>query len=262
MLAACRNDRVDAVRLRSGRRGRPSAAGCHAAIHGELRRPRPHDTVLSRPRGRSRPGDGPHVVHAARIACSKGHVDAARLLLERGAEIFREDIPGVTAHYAAIHGGHAAMADWLARISAAGGWTRYLSEPRYAMVALRELVSRERARREREFGGKEKLLDFLFPGDQPPPQVTKQAEPRAHIPPAEAYRRRRRAGAQPLLAAEPALPVRPHLPDELFALIVRFYSGGEPPRDEAARTAADEERSANARAKFLRIMQGGRPYFL
>ena len=62
---------------------------------------------------------------------------------------------------------------------------------------LRELVARARARREHAFHGKERLLDFLFPGDQVPPQANKQ--PRRHT----------------------------RLPDDLFPLIARFYWCGE-----------------------------------
>ena len=94
----------------------------------------------------------------------------------------------------ALNQGHDAMAAWLARIRDAGGWTRYLSEPRYRLVVLRELVARNLARRRRADSGKEQLLDFLFPGDQP--------------------RRRARRLQQ-------------RLPDELFSIIARYYWGGE-----------------------------------
>lgn len=49
------------------------------------------------------------------------------------------------------------MVAWLERILQCGGWTRYVSEPRYQLVVLRELVARARARREqRAFHGKER----------------------------------------------------------------------------------------------------------
>jgi len=103
------------------------------------------------------------------IACAKGHVDAARLCLERGAFLwFRARInrdTSRTPYQAARFHRYEAMAAWLARVEAVG-WAHYLSEPRYALVVLRELVSRRRAQRPREFTGKERVLEFLFPGDQ------------------------------------------------------------------------------------------------
>ena len=89
------------------------------------------------------------------------------------------------------------MAAWLSRIQAAGGWTRYFSDPRYKLVVLRELVARARARRRRADAGKEQLLDVLFPGDQ---------------------------------SRKRAQRCQPRLPDELFSIIVRYYWGGEPSR--------------------------------
>ena len=131
------------------------------------------------------------------IACCYGHVDAARLCMERGADINRASaVTGRTPHDVARHSGHPAMAAWLARILAAGGWTRYISESRYKLVVLRELVARGRARRERVFPfakeqtplyGQEHIVDLLFPGDH------------ARID-------------------------QPRLPDELFAIIVGYYS--------------------------------------
>ena len=96
----------------------------------------------------------------------------ATLLLERGADINRAGGlgSGITPHSCAVNQGHAALAAWLVRILAAGSWTRYkqnLSEPRYALVVLRGLAASGRARRERAFDGKELVLDFLFPSDQP-----------------------------------------------------------------------------------------------
>jgi len=107
------------------------------------------------------------------------------------------------------------MAAWLSRVRVLG-WTRHLSEPRYKLVVLRELVARERARRERALPGKELVLNFLFPGDQPPPRATKQAKR------------------------------GPRLPDELFSVIARYYWCGEPSAEEEAAAAA--ERAATAAA--------------
>ena len=135
-------------------------------------------------------------------ACMKGSVDAARLLLERGVDINRPWSPGgdgKTPHGLALDFRHAAMAAWLARIRAAGGWSRHCTETRYALVVLRELVVKGRARRERAllraFHGNERVLAFLFPGSDP-------------------------------------LPSR--LPNSLFPLVARYYWDGGPSAEETA----------------------------
>jgi len=119
------------------------------------------------------------------IACQEGHAEVVRLCLERGADLERANWQGLTPLDAAR--GRVAMVAWLARIRAMGGW----AEPWYALVVLRELVARGRARRVRHsaFCGKDPLSDSLFPGDH--------------------SRRGQR------------------LPDELFAIIVHYY-GGQP----------------------------------
>ena len=110
----------------------------------------------------------------------------ARLLVERGADITAKTSFGNTPRFYAQANGFLALAAWLKRIQAHGGWTRYLSLPRYKLVLLRELVARGRARRERALFGKERVLDLLFPGDQ-----TNQ----------------------------------PQLPNSVFPLVVRYYWG-------------------------------------
>ena len=86
------------------------------------------------------------------------------------------------------------------------------------MVVLRAIVAQGRARRERAFHGKERVLDLLFPGDQPPPQANKQA--RRH---------------------------QPRLPDDVFSVIARFYwGGGLWAEEEAAVVAEVAEREAAA----------------
>ena len=113
----------------------------------------------------------------------------------------------MTPHAAARHFGYPAMAAWLARITAVG-WASYLSEPRYALAVLRELTARGRARRERTFHGKEYVLDLLFPDGRPNTRANRD---------------------------------QPRLPDELFAIIARYY-GGLSAEDEAvvaAEPAAD-----------------------
>lgn len=122
-------------------------------------------------------------------ACYYGRVDAVQLLLERGANVNQVCESGRTLPTIARERGYPTAAAWLARIQAQGGWTHHVSAPRYKLVVLRELAARRRARRQRAFYGKEHVLDFLFPGDQP-------------------TRRPRRM---------------PRLPDELFSIILRYY---------------------------------------
>ena len=140
-------------------------------------------------------------------ACYSGNTDAARLCIEHGADMLRVNgVGGVTPLDAARsfarrssgwrEGGDGRIAAWLERVQEVGGWARYLSEPRYKLVVLRELVARGRARRERAFHGNELALDFLFPG-QPCPKANKQARRIAH------------------------------LPDDLFTLIARYYWCGD-----------------------------------
>ena len=129
------------------------------------------------------------------IASINGHIDAARLCLERGADVFRADDQGANPYHGAETEGHAEMAAWLAVVQSMG-WKRYLSVPRYELVVLRELAARGRARRQRAFFGKERALDLLFPA---------------------AARRSTRSNRR-----------QSHLPDELFCIIMRYYWGGEP----------------------------------
>ena len=98
---------------------------------------------------------------------------------------------------AALNNGHVATADWLSRIQACGGWTRYLY-PRYKLVVLRDAVARGLARRERAFDGKERVLDFLFPS------------PGSGRPNTRAKRN------------------QSCLPDDVFSIIARYYWCGEP----------------------------------
>ena len=132
------------------------------------------------------------------VACRHGRIDVARLCFERGAALWSSQDEGRSPSEMARTRGHAAMAAWLGRIQAVG-WARYLSEPRYKLVVLRELA-KGRAQRERAFDGKELVLDFLFPGaGQPPSRGNKQA-------------RRQRA----------------RLPDELFSIIRALLLGRRP----------------------------------
>mmetsp|Transcript_5427 Transcript_5427/g.16096 ORF Transcript_5427/g.16096 Transcript_5427/m.16096 type:complete len:304 (-) Transcript_5427:62-973(-) len=129
-------------------------------------------------------------VSPLQLACKNAKVTTARLLLECGANINRlhPDLVRAVGHGS----GRDAAVAWLARVRAAG-WTRYLSEPRYKLVVLRDLAGRGRAQRVHTFHGNELALDFLFPG-QPSSQAKRVA----------------------------------HLPDDIFAIITRYYWCGEP----------------------------------
>ena len=159
-----------------------------------------------------------HLEGTVKFGYNTGHVSEWPRLLGAAprADVDRR-LFGGTPHDIAREYGHAAMAAWLARIQPVG-WKRHLCEPRYKLVVLRELVARGRAARRHlasgstagaralwaarrqlaftpdAFFGREQVLDFLFPGDQPAPQANKQANKQA------------RRG-------------RPHLPDELFSII-------------------------------------------
>ena len=130
---------------------------------------------------------------------------AARLCLERGADIHVADQSGVMAHHAARGNGHTTIAAWLDRIRA-GGWAHHLSEPRYALAVLRALAARGRPRRRRAELGKEQLSDFLFPGDRPNKRARRQ---------------------------------QPFLPDDLFAIVLRYYRGGGLSAEEEAAQVAE-----------------------
>ena len=133
------------------------------------------------------------------IACELGQVAAARLLLEYGADIHHSSrSDGATPHSVALDEGHTAMAAWLARICEVG-WTRFLSEPKYQLVVLRELVARGQARRAAS-GDDAQLLDFLFPGNIP---------------------RRTRSSKQ--------AKAGPRLPDDLLPHILGFWWAGDGP---------------------------------
>ena len=131
-------------------------------------------------------------------ACAEGHVDAARLCLGRGAKFSRLLMDNNFFTSTAVKA-------WLRRMFEAGGWTCYLSEPRYQLVLTRKMAAKGWAQRKRKFSGKDparefrhvRLLDFLFPGEQPPPQAKQRR-------------------------------VQPCLPDDLFPLVIRYYWGGQP----------------------------------
>ena len=83
---------------------------------------------------------------------------------------------------------------------------RHASEPRYALVVLRELVVRGRARRQRAFCGNEQSLDLLFPGARSNTRAKRDL---------------------------------PRLPDELFAIIARYWWDGGMSAEEKAAAAGE-----------------------
>mmetsp|Transcript_17891 Transcript_17891/g.54488 ORF Transcript_17891/g.54488 Transcript_17891/m.54488 type:complete len:153 (-) Transcript_17891:154-612(-) len=139
---------------------------------------------------------------------TRGRVDAAQLCLERGADINQalKWPRGMTPQKIARDRGHMAMTAWLALIRDLG-WARYdVAATRYKLVVLRAAAARGRARRQHAFYGKELVLDFLFPSDQSPLD-------------------------------------QPHLPDELFSIIARFWWGGGWSAKEEIAAAVEAEES-------------------
>ena len=149
-----------------------------------------------------------------KVAAAKGHFELAALCLSHGADVNAYTRQPQFAPQLTCHPG---IVTWLDRILVAGSWARYLSAPRYALVVLRELVARGRARRRPQvfLGIKEQVLDWLFPGGHS--------------------------------------RGRPRLPDDVFSVIARYYwggglSGGLSAEEEAvvARRAAAHEAEAAA----------------
>ena len=84
-------------------------------------------------------------------AAGNHRVDVVRLLLRRGADITRVDIDGRDALDHALDTGDLYQAyfdtvDLLIDVNAAGTWKSYVNEPRVALVRLRLLCARGRAR--------------------------------------------------------------------------------------------------------------------
>ena len=190
-------------------------------------------------------------------ASEYGRVDCARLLLEWGADILaRNEYERRPDKVAKIHG-YTTMGKWLKRIRLVG-WTHYVSAPRYKLVALRALVARGQARWEGTFHGKELVLDFLFPSDQPPPSRDDAIEPLV-APLQDAMdlsrgtremviRKMLHAAYDAGAASRPQANKRarrhqPRLPDELFSIIARFWWGGGWSAKEEIAAAVEAEES-------------------
>ena len=156
------------------------------------------------------------------MACQHAHVEVARLCLAHGSDISRAAEERTTPYESALRKGYVTMAAWLKRIQHRG-WKRHLSEPRYALVVLKELTASGRARRRRASFGKEQVhefqrvrtLDFLFPSDPPPTQASK-----------------------------------PRLPDDVFSVIARYYWGGGMSSEEEAAHAREVAARRAARGGY------------
>ena len=128
------------------------------------------------------------------------------------------------------------------------------------MVLLRAAAARGSARRERAFHGKEPVLDCLFPcgdSDRPASDAVLDELPDHELEAmiergrrAELVLERRRGGDSD---QTPPPATKPHLPDDLFRLVVRYYwGGGLSPEEEAAEAAAAELVAAARQARAAR----------
>jgi len=217
MHAACLNGKCDAATLLLDRGAEVDCLQNDGAapLHGTCFKGYIDATRLLLDRGATIDRENHRGATALHATCLAGHADVARLLLERGADYNRSFGDFLPQNLARLHG-HAALADWLARVRAVG-WAQHLSESRYKLVVLRGLAARGDARRERAFYGKEKLLDLLFPGGRANARATRG---------------------------------QPRLPDELFAIVARYYwGGGMSVEEEIADAAEKEERAAQIRAE-------------
>jgi len=151
------------------------------------------------------------------------------LLLDRGADIERGP------ENAARVGGHPTMAAWQV------GWARYLSEPRYALVVLRELVAGGRARRR---GATPPLRSVACRPTRAPTHfdcttaagVAKAIARTAPSSRDEFDASRDESGADSgkervldfLFVPGDQQANKPSLPDDVFSIIARYYWCGEP----------------------------------
>ena len=78
-------------------------------------------------------------------AANHGQIDICRLLLSRGASLDVRDNSGDDPEARAQIRGHAATADVLAAVRAAGGWPAYARAPRVQLLMLRILCEQGRA---------------------------------------------------------------------------------------------------------------------
>jgi len=79
------------------------------------------------------------------MAVREDHPDVVRLLLHSGADPFIEDLNGKDAEAIATLHGRIRSRDLIRDVKRAGGWKRYLKEPRIELVRLRSLCARGRA---------------------------------------------------------------------------------------------------------------------
>jgi len=85
------------------------------------------------------------LMSATRLDDSPDRFEVVRYLVSHGADVSVFVHGSDAVAIARVHG-HDHIADWLAKIQAAGGsWRRYVREPRIALLMLRELCARGRA---------------------------------------------------------------------------------------------------------------------
>jgi len=119
--------------------------------------------------------------HPLMFAAWNGHCDIVRLLLSRGAVLDARNYFGHTADGWAVHNNQRDAAALLADVRRAGGWTAYARVPRERLLALRALCARGRARTE------DAVLARLFPwrpaaGRAPRTRLRARAEPGRAVP--------------------------------------------------------------------------------
>ena len=95
------------------------------------------------------------------FAAWNGHCDVLRFLLSRGADLDAQNAYGHTADGWAVHNTQRAAAALLADVRRAGGWRAYVRVPRERLLSLRVLCARGRAWTD------DALLCRLFPWHAP-----------------------------------------------------------------------------------------------
>ena len=103
-----------------------------------------------------------------------------RVLLHRGADVNAMATHGRDAEVFARSTGNIGLADFLARVKAAGSWPRYVRAPRVALVRLRLLCARGRARP--PTARHDPVLARLFAAPPPAPSNKRLASRQVHRP--------------------------------------------------------------------------------